>query len=164
MKKQALKTKTERLFPVGFEWQTELSMFAAALTWSSLWGIIGFYNRLSVAFDHIENGGDMLQFYEVLGNAIFWFPIAAAFMLVSIALHYAHHQSGSKSIYLMRRLPDRWELHRRCLTVPIAAVIVCAAIAAALFFIFYWSYMLLTPEELLRPGQLELVLKYWSVM
>ena len=74
MKKQALKTKTERLFPVGFEWQTELSMFAAALIWSSLWGIIGFYNRLSVAFDHIENGGDMLQFYEVLGNAIFWFP------------------------------------------------------------------------------------------
>lgn len=164
MKKQALKIDLERHFPPGYEWRTELGLYALALVWASAWGIIGYFSRLSTELAEVKNGYDMAWFYDVLGKAFAWFPIVMGFMIITIALHYAHHHSGSKSVYLMRRLPDRWEFHRRCITAPLVSVIITIVIAAILFFAFYAAYMLLTPEDKLRPDQLEQLLKYWSVM
>lgn len=167
MKKQALKTKWERYFPPGFDIETELGLFIAALVWSSAWSIIGYFNRLLSALHHDFSGSakTMPYFYEVLGNAFFWFPIAIAFMLLSIIMNYSYHHSGSKSIYLMRRIPSKWELHRRCMTAPMTAAAITVVIGIILFFVYYAFYELLVPE-IFHPhaNQLKLLWENWRLM
>lgn len=97
----------------------------------------------------------MPLFAELLAEsrpmAGFW--ITAACMAALAAWHYAYHYQGSRSIYLMRRLPSRWELWRRCLALP-AAGAVCALLLAALLLLCYFGlYLLLTPRPCLQPGQ-----------
>ena len=65
------------------------------------------------------------------------------------------------SIYLMRRLPDRWELHRRCLVFPFAGLVLCVAAAFLTVVLCYACYMIATPEICLTPGQWQ---KYWRFL
>ncbi len=169
MKKQVLKIDWEKLYPPGYEWQTERGIFSGAIIGASMWGIIGFFSRYSHWLDQLKSDArgyipEVMNFYEILGNAFFCFPIIIAFMLAAIAMHYAHHHSGSKSIYLMRRLPSRWELHRRCLAGPIIFILIAIAVALVLFFIFYSVYMIFTPDEWLTHDQLKKLFMFWSVM
>ena len=74
-------------------------------------------------------------------------------LVLLAAYHYAYHRQGSKSIYLMRRLPSKLELHRRCLTLPIAGILIALLTAFLLLLIYYAVYMNVTPAECLMPGQ-----------
>ena len=61
----------------------------------------------------------------------------------------------------MRRLPDPWELHRRCLTLPLLAAGLSLLCGAAFFFLYFGIYLAATPAQSLAPGQWQ---KIWSVM
>lgn len=62
----------------------------------------------------------------------------AAYNLISF-------RTGSKSIYLMKRLPDRFEAEKRSLIMPFAALVTGLAAALLLFLAFRASYIALTP-------------------
>ncbi len=98
-------------------------------------------------------GAVMQDFREVLGIAFAGFAALALAMLGLAAFHYIYHRIGSRSIYLMRRLPDRFELHRRCLALPAAGIVLCAIACFLLLCIYYWIYIAMTPEQCLAPGQ-----------
>ena len=65
----------------------------------------------------------------------------------------------------MRRLPNKWELHRRCLTAPIMAAAITVVIGIILFFVYYAFYELLVPEKF-HPyaNQLKLLWENWKLM
>lgn len=109
----------------------------------------------------IRPGTVMEDFYQLLGSALTGFVIVAMCALVIIIYHYVYHRQGSKSIYLMKRLPNRFELHRRCLTLPILAALISLLAAGVLLLSYYGIYMACTPEECLSPGQWQ---KLWSVL
>ena len=71
---------------------------------------------------------------------------------------------GLIAVYLMRRLPSKWELHRRCIAGSAICAAVALAVAIILFWIFYASYLLFTPDEWLTGGQLGKLFMYWRVM
>ena len=165
MKKQRSKINWEKHTPPGFEYETELSIFFAALIISVLWSL-SFFTRFSNVATYISEWRGIPYFYELLGNAFFCFPIAIALMLSSIAMNYAHYHSGSKSIYLMRRLPNKWELHRRCIEIPLASAAITLLTAIIIFFIYYLIYMLWINKHGYHPyaNQLKLLLENWRVM
>ena len=165
MKKRLLKINRDRLYPMGYDHPAERSIFNAALFGACFWAVIGFIKRYLNWLHSLERlHHKLLNFYEILGNAFFWFPILAVFLLAAVFVHYAHHRSGSKSIYLMRRLPSRWELHRRCIAGPALCAAIMLAVAIILFWIFYASYMLFTPKIYLTGDQLKKFFLYWRVM
>ena len=45
----------------------------------------------------------------------------------------------------MKRLPNRWELWRRVLTLPLGAMAVCGLTVLALTGLYYSIYLLCTP-------------------
>ena len=94
----------------------------------------------------------MTDFADLIGaqsdSASFWTP----------PVFFAFWR-GAKSIYLMRRLPDRWELARRCLAIPLLTVACALLLVVILLPAFYGIYLHLTPEDALRPGQLD---KLWD--
>ena len=82
----------------------------------------------------------MPSFFSLLGFSLYGCIIAVLAMIPLAWLFWHSHCVGSKSIYTMRRLPNRWELPRRCFTIPILAGLCFVALAAVLllldFFVF----------------------------
>ena len=102
----------------------------------------------------------MIDFVEILGEGLLGFLIVSALMIAAAVMHYVYHFHESKSIYTMRRLPSRWELHRRCLTLPAVGLVISAITAMIFLVAFYAIYMNMTPDVCLTPGQWQ---KIWSV-
>lgn len=97
------------------------------------------------------NGTMMPAFREILGTSLYGFFVAALAMIVVAIQLYATHFQGSKSIYTMRRLPERRELWRRVLTMPVLAAIGYLLLAFVLRCLDFTIYMLLTPDQCLYP-------------
>ena len=91
-------------------------------------------------------GARMERFRVLLGNGLAGFAITALVMLLFSIYHYLYHFQDSKSIYLMRRLPRRWELLRRCLTLPVAAAVLSLAAAMVMQGFYFGIYLVFTPK------------------
>lgn len=102
--------------------------------------------------DLISSQGHVSNFYSL--PALFPCLLLALGAVVLAAYNYGKLWRGSKPVYLMARLPDRWELHRRCLGVPLGLLLAALVLAALLLLVYYGVYRLLTPAQWLRPGQL----------
>ncbi len=107
------------------------------------------------------DGMMMPNFIDLVEHAFLGFFIAMLLALAFALYHYAFHYQGSKSIYLMHRLPNRFELHRRCWTVPVAAALIIAAVMVLTFLFYFAIYLLVTPDGCLGSGQWQ---KIWSVI
>jgi len=155
--------KLERLVPAGIDYRQELRWLRTGL-WIAFVYSLGFFIKLLNEYGNLfeitvgnkrvlKGNAVMPDFVEVLGGSLVVFLILAVSTLALMAYHYRYHYQDSKSIYLMKRLPDRWELWRRCLTLPVifAAFVVLAG--AVLLIAYYGVYMLVTPKASLAPGQ-----------
>lgn len=161
----------ERNLPPGYVCKTELLAVALAFCWTVLSSLIGFLNgylneRQAL---YLRTGTELIldesrvmpDFVTILGDKLQIMIIFALLVLIlPTAIHYAYYYSGGKSIYLMRRLPNGWELHRRSLFIPLLYALLFVITAVILFLIFYTVYMNFTPEACLMPGQWQ---KIWSV-
>ena len=165
-----MKIDLSRHAPLGFRVQEEAKGFLGGCFGATAFSLITFIAKFSDALDRLyykngENrtlipGAIMPDFTEILDRSLWGFLVAIIAALALIGVHYACHYQDSKSIYTMRRLPNRWELHRRCLTLPLLAAAVYLILAFVILLIFYAVYMNLTPDVCLTPGQWQ---KIWSV-
>lgn len=153
-----MKRDCSRLFPPGADWRQEtrrcLIVLGTALAWSLTFFLryISAYGALYRVVNYrrvLIPGAKMQPFSEVLGPSLWGFALAALAGVGLAALHYSSFYRGSRSVYLMRRLPDPLEWHRRCLALPCACIIACAALAAALWGLFYLFYLNVTPAQCL---------------
>lgn len=154
----------ERFAPVGYDWRQELKYFAGGLIGALLYSLRYVY-RLNSALSRLyvtspltgkrvlREGMLMQDFAVLIYKCLLAFPLMALVMAMFGVLHYAYHRRGSRSDYTMRRLPDRWEMHRRCLTIPVCTVLICLIAGFLMLLIYYGIYMLATPEQCLTPGQ-----------
>jgi hypothetical protein len=155
--------------PPGLDLKPETRLFGWGLVLSALFSL-QFFARFADAREKLYwkngpwreliEGAVMPDFAQLLGPSLAGFWVLAACLAALIVVHYAYHYHASRSIYLMRRLPSRWELHRRCLTLPLAGVVLCLAAAFVALVVFYLVYMTFTPDICLAPGQWQ---KIWSV-
>lgn len=151
--------------PPGMDIQGEKDVFSVGMIFSAIYSLRFFYEYANDAWiiyvdskkAIIREGALMTDFAYLIEDCLMGFGIVACVMVGFLVWHYFYHTQGSHSIYLMRRLPDRWELHRRCLTLPLAAIILCGLMALALLLLYFAYYMLHTPEQCIRPGQWQML-------
>ena len=159
-----------RHVPLGFRLQEEIKGFFGGCFGATLFSLINFVPRFSDQLDKLyrRNGANrtlipgaiMPDFVEIFDRSLWGFLVMIVAAFAFIGVHYAYHHQESKCIYTMRRLPSRWELHRRCLTLPLLAVVAYLILAFVILLIFYAVYMNITPDVCLTPGQWQ---KIWSV-
>lgn len=152
-----------RYAPPGIKLEWEKQFFVSGWIMSALYscGFLIRYFELrsdlyvyrSAGVRELDPARVMPDFYEILDGCLRFYIIFAVCMLLLIVYHYAFHYMGSKSIYTMRRLPNKWELHRRCLTLPIASALILLIPAAVTLLLWFAIYMLCTPEQCLMPYQ-----------
>lgn len=170
MKRNPLKIDWSRRVPMGMDGETVWAflMGGVSVAWGLSWPFfVRFWNAVDALYTHrggkqiLRAGAEMPAFHEVLGGALTGFGLFALCLPFVVLWNYSYHWQGSRSIYLMRRLPDKWELHRRCLTQPLAALAVCAVAAVATLLVYFAFYWFVPPEECLRGGQWRMLLQTW---
>lgn len=126
---------------------------AICISWAGF--LNAYYNARSMLYswERLVPGAVMQPFYEILGNTLSIFGIAALCMLPLALWHYYYHYQDSRSIYLMRRLPKRGELWRRCLALPLLGLTACALLAVLHLFLYFAVYQFCTPPQCLQPNQ-----------
>ncbi len=162
--------KLNDFFPLGTDYKREIKTGAAALSLSAIFSLIYFislensYNELFF-YDGQEKvlreGAVMDSFADVLGISLAGFALTAVCAVLLCVWHYASHWYGSKSIYVMRRLPERRELHIRCLAAPVLTVLACALLAFIILAVYYGIYIAVAPEGTLLPGQWRNIWNVW---
>ena len=148
-----------RLTPPGYDVSVELGWLALGGMIAFIYSLGGFGSRLNSALSTLRMADRlgnlryptmmMPYFAEILGGALWSFVILAVIALLLIPVHAGYWYQGSRSIYLMRRLPDRWELHRRCLA------------ALALLLVYFAIYCLVTPDAKQPDGQWAELMRVW---
>ena len=143
---------------VRSEWQGYVAGLAVAVVYSMIY-LLRYFNAREYLYEgtrkgrQLREGAVMPDFAELMDGTLLVFLAIALTMMGLVIYHYIYHRLDTKSYYVMRRLPSRWELHRRCLTLPMIGLLICGAAALIMTLIYYWIYMGCTPEECLMPGQ-----------
>ena len=155
--------------PPGMELKQEKKIFVTGMILSSLFSLMVFGIEFSDCLEKLywKNGAErtvipgamMTNFVELFGEAFIGFKVVFALMIAAAVMHYTYHFLESKSIYTMRRLPSVWELHRRCLTLPVGGMIISKGTAFLIVWICYGFYVGLTPAECVMSGQVQ---KIWE--
>ncbi len=157
--------RLNNLTPLGIEAKKEIKLITAWLIVAVLYSIpvifryrnlynglfwsTGTYTKTLIPY------ATMVPMNQVLGTHMIGFVFMVFYMIGLAVFHYAYHHQGSKSIYLMKRLPDKNEFHRRCLTLPLLGIVVAIITGLLLFFIYLSIYLLVTPEQCIVDGYLQ---------
>lgn len=128
----------KRHLPPGWDWDNTKALLAWLHSLSPLTLLIftgRYFDARSALYEIIQNangtvtrhlveGRQMLPFWELMTGSPLWgLWIFLALMIAQGLRHRRFFTQGSMSIYTMRRLPDKWELHRRCWTVPVLSAV-----------------------------------------
>ena len=158
-----MKKLTQRLSPPGMNVKAEKAITMIGLILSVLWGTLYFFTNYTYARDAlftVRNGKRMLlQGAEISDFALAVDPgmvigfyvtilIIAGFTVFRLAYFY----QGSKSIYLMRRLPQKGETAKRVLALPALWIAGTALIMLLFTGLMAAVYLLATPKGCL-PAQ-----------
>ena len=146
----------ENMIPPGTSADTEMLILRGGTLIATVVSLFLFitryfadYNRLFEVVSNVKVVKDsavMVPFRDLTDGifTVFWLIILC--QLIFIGYHYAYfHMGQSKSIYLMRRLPDRWALCKRILTFPLTVIAFCFIGIIVLNFIYYTFYYICTP-------------------
>lgn len=144
----------ERLVPPGLDGLKEarclLLAAAGALAWS-IWAFVDPCIQMRQRGDRDWTNQWAVPFFgSMLPTAELGFLLLALCMPLLAGAHYFYHFHDGRSIYLMRRLPDRGELWRRCLTLPLtglAAVLILTLGLSVLYFWLYETYALIDTDS-----------------
>ncbi|MFI3208895.1 MAG: hypothetical protein R3Y40_07140 [Eubacteriales bacterium] len=141
------------LIPLAFSMQFLFTFFvdrASYLSWKN--------GKTETIYEVIP---EMRNFVSYLGNGFVLFPVAMVTCLFLMIPMYRYHFQGSKSIYVMKRLPDARELRRRVVTIPILVAISLFLIGILVFGIYYGIYMIFVPAGSVSPNQGEMLMNVW---
>ena len=147
--------KLRRMVPPGFPLRKETNFFITGFIGSFLYSLTFFpryMDTLSLMF-YTENNQKVLDpqaamppFSVILEESFVMFYILALAMLGFALYHYLYFYQGSKSIYLMRRLPQKYTLLRQCITLPLCAAVLCMVTVGILYGFYYGFYLWMTPD------------------
>ncbi len=154
-----MKTKIERFFPVGYKFKTEKNIIILAYIIPVFIFLMEFGSCYYSGYLSLLSYGDgpktirpdatMPYYYTMVDNTLKLFAPTILLFLFLIVLHYKYHMEGSKSIYLMKRLPNKNEIHIRCLTVSLAGIATVFLTVFMLIAATYYFYISFTPPQCL---------------
>ena len=101
----------------------------------------------------LRSGAQIDPLATILGGTFRLAVVYGILTFVNIAANYMTFYRESKSIYLMRRIPDRWELPRRCAAVPLIGLAAGLILTAILICLCNLIYFKATPPQCIPAGE-----------
>lgn len=149
-----------RYAPPGTNIKQEIKNLCTGLIGAACCAVLVYGVRLRSAYDNLFDyvGRErvlkidvtMMPFDAVLHRGLWLFYLVALCSLASAVLHrISYYTGGSKSIYVMRRLPQRWEVLRRDITLPLLGASISLLSSLLLKMLFWGLYYWITPTQCL---------------
>ena len=142
--------------PPGLSLRQEYAVFvignAGSATISFFAFLLNYIRSRNELFEYVGDkrliidGAIISPFYALIDIYFSGFVVVALIMLSYVIYHYSYYRQGSMSVYLMKRLPNKIEMHKRAWTVPLLTSITTIAIAIAVILFCYIIYFLATPK------------------
>ena len=173
------KWNLHQLVPPGVDGKKHADRLYTGLLLSLILSCMGFVFSISLHWNRVQDYTpttdanyvlfeyDFLStlLFPLLGVSIFFGFVYVAIAAIILAIsYYRSFSQGSEALYLMRRLPDRWELARRCLALPLITIGLCILSILVLTLIFFVIYWAITPEGLKDVGQLKTAASYFYLL
>ena len=152
------KWKLHELVPPGVDREKHADRLYTGLLLSTILSCMGFAFSIGIHWKRIQNFTpttdanyvlsecDFLStlLFPLLGVSIFFGFVYVAIAAIILAIsYYRGFSQESQSLYLMRRLPDRWEYHRRCWVQPLlsaaAELILFALLIGLCWLLWYFA-------------------------
>lgn len=161
------KWKLHQLVPPGVDGEKHADRIYTGLLLSLILSLMGFAFRMYIGWQQYHSyvqvfpDTRMDDFYAMTIFPLLYVSIFFGFVLTSFAAvilaisYYRSFSQGSEALYLMHRLPDRWELARRCLALPLITIGLCALCVLLLTLVFLGIYLLITPHKVSVLEQLQ---------
>lgn len=133
------------LVPPGVNAKEEAQAVVLGLAASVIFSF-GFLIRLNkVCREEAAGAAESIPvFPKLLGNSLAGFVVMIIAMALLCIVHWHMHYKDSKSIYLLKRLPDKLELLRRTAGLPIAGAALSIILALILFAVYFAVFNLYT--------------------
>lgn len=154
-----MKIDLNRFVPLGLDGYNEGKWILSGMIVAGLAAIVNFANQYTDALSRLYHysvgikklipGAQMEAFTRLVMGCDVGFSLLCVAMVLLGVYHYSYHSKGSKAIYLMRRLPRYWELHLRCLGLPVAGAVGAMSMLGLLTMLFYLVYRFCTPVQCL---------------
>ncbi len=166
------KFKLSSYFPLGYDYKSEIGWTIGGYVISLLYSF-GFLIKLSTYENETKstmldrgmtaqeaaplNTFDLeLYFEQILGGSLQLYYVFAIGSLGLIIYRYMFHHIDSKSIYTMKRLPDKNDLRKRCVNASVIYFIIFITTAIILKH-FYYIHYVLTVIDFYAPNH------YWRI-
>lgn len=148
-----------RFVPLGLDGKKEGQWILLGWTASALMAAVHFSNQYTDALSRLYvhglgsrrliPGAQMAPFSRLVLGCDLGFSLMCIAMVLLGVYHYYYHTQEAKSIYLMRRLPRKEELHIRCLSLPVVGAAGGLALLGLLTVLFFGIYNTCTPAQCL---------------
>ena len=166
-------------FPPGVDGARQIMIGTTILLLSAAVGVVAFAHRLYKTADYLnDNVGDIFNDNQILilhddrGEYFRWFGDFTAGCYIGFSVlfvwcvilairNYRRFHGESQSIYLMKRLCDPWERHKRCLGLPVAFILLGFLTLMILLWVNWRMYAAFPPEQRLS-GSIEF--EIWRVL
>lgn len=162
MKISCMQGRIESLLPPNVDPGSTLSSlngaFIGGLTGSMLWFVTKYSRDYQALFTYdsvlrkktLVAGARIAPFTDYEGCALWLLVYFAIFAAVWVVLLYGSFSRGSRSLYLMRRLPEgRKPLFAYVLRAPVRYMVYGAMLCAVLLGVYYIIWRFITPESCL---------------
>lgn len=162
-----------RHMPIGMnvekERQNLLIQFFCGNVFAVLWYVFSYFSAYSNLWIYrygakepiLNTYRKMESFGGVFSHTNLFFAILVLFYGYQLYQNFRYHRTGSMSVYLMKRLPDKHEYLRRCVTVPLIMMGIYLLCCVFYFLAAYLFYITFTPKECLLPHQLSQFFTTW---
>lgn len=161
------KIVSSQLFPPGYDGEREYKRICVMYWFAVVWSFQFFYRyydayknlfyhasamMLSTKYSGMGlQDGDLLPgvkivpFGDILAGSMLFFVPLILTVLTAGVVHYLYYSQGSRTILLIRRLPDRKYLWKTCGLGPVIGMAICLVTMGALLGLYYWIYVTVTP-------------------
>lgn len=149
-----MKLDWNRYVPLGMDGKKVRNLFSLALDVGMGYSVRFLFRLVNARWDLyvwqgnrrvMPPGAVLPPFGELLDGSFVLLALAAACMPLAALGLYGYHYLEGRSIYTMRRLPNRRELWRRCLTLPVWTALACGLAALALTGLYALIYLAVKP-------------------
>lgn len=90
-------------------------------------------------------GAVIVPFQELVGQSFLFFIVFVLVLIAAAGQHYLYYRQGSKSIYLVRRIPERHYTFMTTFGITVIGLCIALITVGLLLGIFYLIYVCVTP-------------------
>ena len=153
-----MKIDWKKYDPPGMDTGKEQALYIAGII-ASLTYSLGYFGLYWDAYRRLfQKVGDtrvlrperpMEPFGELVGSHLMGYLIVGICLFGTVWMRYSYYRQGSRSDYLMRRLPDGGLYHRTCWVRPVVRMGLCALAALVTLLVYVLVYVGMTPAACL---------------